>query len=329
MLEDVAKYAASFLPELCQKEDIHLISNLLEQKTIAIERNLFVRVYGLCTLLLEQALVFPDRKSLNRDKALHAFLSYVLIADNLEEACRRMTDFNMFLEERGYAFSIAVSAGLANFTIAIGPSTRNPPASLVVAIALFHFNLLSWLRGRRIPLTGVSFPLFVKGDQNPGIRLFNAPVFYEGSQTSFTFSADLLTQPLLRTKQELEADASFIAYDPLLFAGERETNGMTSLVRGSLQGSVEKGHPLPDSSMVAQQLGVSPATVFRQLKQEGTSFLSLKQDVQQDLAFALLAEDRLSIAEIAERAGFRTSRSFRRAFASWAGMAPSAYRKKN
>ena len=81
---------------------------------------------------------------------------------------------------------------------------------------------------------------------------------------------------------------------------------------------------------VAQYLAVSPATLYRRLKQEGTSYNEVSSEVSFGLAKSYLTESSLSITQISEIVGFVEVASFTRAFSRWSnGLTPSAYRKIN
>lgn len=78
----------------------------------------------------------------------------------------------------------------------------------------------------------------------------------------------------------------------------------------------------------AKFLGISPATLYRKLKAEGTTFGKLLEQVHFEIAKSYLAESALSVTQIAHIVGFAESASFTRAFARWSsGTTPSQFRK--
>ena len=86
-------------------------------------------------------------------------------------------------------------------------------------------------------------------------------------------------------------------------------------------------HQLPELNEVAGALEVHPQTLRRRLAGEGTSFMDLKTALRRDTALHFLGKQGLSIEEIATRAGFSESSAFIRAFKTWTGVTPYAYRK--
>ena len=84
----------------------------------------------------------------------------------------------------------------------------------------------------------------------------------------------------------------------------------------------------PSLERVAENLGVSPRTLQRQLAESETSFSAIVRDARMDLSQSLLEQSQLPINEIAHRAGFASSANFCRAFQSWLNMSPGDYRRR-
>lgn len=76
----------------------------------------------------------------------------------------------------------------------------------------------------------------------------------------------------------------------------------------------------------AELLGTSPRTLQRRLNRCGISFRALVEQSRFEIAAALLRETDLKVQEIATRLGYSSPGGFSRAFARWAGCAPSVFR---
>jgi AraC-like DNA-binding protein len=63
------------------------------------------------------------------------------------------------------------------------------------------------------------------------------------------------------------------------------------------------------------------------LAANGTSFQALKDQLRRDLAIVRLSTSTVPLAGLAEALGFADSAAFQRAFKSWTGSAPGAYRR--
>jgi AraC-like DNA-binding protein len=104
-------------------------------------------------------------------------------------------------------------------------------------------------------------------------------------------------------------------------AGDAADRRLAHAVRQALQAGAI------DQEAVAQQLGMSVATLRRHLAQEDTSFRAIHRQVMNDYARARILETR-DIATVAEELGFSDPRAFTRAFKDWNGMTPTDYRTR-
>lgn len=82
----------------------------------------------------------------------------------------------------------------------------------------------------------------------------------------------------------------------------------------------------PDLARVSEWIGLSDRTLKRRLQDEGTTFRALTAEVRGGQAKDLLADETLSLTDIAERMGFSDLSSFSQAFKRWFGVAPSVLR---
>ncbi|GGO75234.1 AraC family transcriptional regulator [Bowmanella pacifica] len=77
---------------------------------------------------------------------------------------------------------------------------------------------------------------------------------------------------------------------------------------------------------IAAALVISPATLKRRLKQHGTSFMQLQDEVHRQQALYLLHVKGLNNEDIAAQMAFNDIPNFRRAFKRWTGSTPSQAR---
>lgn len=78
--------------------------------------------------------------------------------------------------------------------------------------------------------------------------------------------------------------------------------------------------------LVARRLAVSPRTLQRRLREEGTSFKDVVGATRESLARHYLSRSKLGFAEIAYLLGFEEPNSFFRAFHRWTGTTPERLR---
>jgi AraC-like DNA-binding protein len=108
----------------------------------------------------------------------------------------------------------------------------------------------------------------------------------------------------------------------LLETGRLRT-GLTSRVRDRLEARLRQ---MPDMEEVANDLHMTPRTLRRRLRDEGTSFVELRDEVRMTLAEELLAGPRLSMEQLAERLGYADATSFVNAFKRCRGRTPHNFR---
>lgn len=151
---------------------------------------------------------------------------------------------------------------------------------------------------------------------------FDAPVVFGAPQNQLVFPAAALDANLIssdpallailtRAADELQARAPA---DPSLQAQ------VARVLRDSLR--ADEGHV----EHIAKRLGLTPRSLQRRLKDEGTSFNLVREQVRRDLTQRYLA-DKLSISEISFLLGFSEPSAFFRAFKRWTGMTPIEARR--
>jgi len=77
---------------------------------------------------------------------------------------------------------------------------------------------------------------------------------------------------------------------------------------------------------MARYLHLHRRTLNRRLKQAGTTFRQVLDQVRFELAQEMLSDTSLHIAEIAARLGYRMPSTFTRAFRRWSGSSPARWR---
>lgn len=83
---------------------------------------------------------------------------------------------------------------------------------------------------------------------------------------------------------------------------------------------------MPSLSEIAEQFHMSSATFKRKLKEKETTYQALKDDVRIELATKLIRDTDKSFEDIAEILGYSDASNFTKAFKSWLGLTPKAFR---
>lgn len=201
-------------------------------------------------------------------------------------------------------------------------------ASLLVSLSTMNMlhQLFSWLSGRLLRLEAVE--LSYPDPQAPVVpgTLANQPLRWGSAQDAMVFPAEYLNLPVVRSAAELEQIIDYSFFDVQSCTGHLQT--LSGRVRALLRSTLQEGLPPMHSATAAQLLHMSPATLGRKLQNEGSSFTAILREHQQAHALHLVEHTGTPFAEIASCIGYSDDRSFRRAFRSWTGCSPSAYRRR-
>jgi len=105
---------------------------------------------------------------------------------------------------------------------------------------------------------------------------------------------------------------------------QRKRNIEISMIELAIQGECPRRYFCLEE--VALALGISPRSLQRYLRQQGTSYSQVLQRVRCESALKLLGQDNFSVSEIAQMLGYNDPSNFCRAFQSWAGQSPARWR---
>ncbi|MBA56026.1 MAG: AraC family transcriptional regulator [Pseudomonadales bacterium] len=83
----------------------------------------------------------------------------------------------------------------------------------------------------------------------------------------------------------------------------------------------------PSIDEVALKLGMPSWTLRRKLKEEGSAYQSLVDEMRRDVAMSYMKSTDLTFGEISYLLGFSTPGAFQRAFKRWSGQTPGEFRK--
>lgn len=103
-------------------------------------------------------------------------------------------------------------------------------------------------------------------------------------------------------------------------------SGRTPIEEAVRQSVLAAGGRPPGLAAVAAARHVAPRTLMRHLREAGTSYQAIVDEVRAGLAIEYLRDTRLPLGAIAERLGFSDTSNFSRAFRSWFGRSPGSCR---
>ena len=194
----------------------------------------------------------------------------------------------------------------------------------VLSVLRNLYGVACWLVDSRITLEQVHFAFEAPAHQAVYPLMFQGPVLF-GSATPISelvMNASYLALPLRRDEAALQRMLETAL--TLTVLQYRKDRLLLTQVKQALAMYPQDTHSAED---LAPLLNLSPRSLHRQLKEEGTSLQVLKDEVRHERAIELLQRTRKPIKQVAESAGFQNEKSFIRAFKQWTGQTPAVFRE--
>lgn len=213
----------------------------------------------------------------------------------------------------------------AVLSVALADPDVDPDHVMVEVMLVLAQRFAGWLVDHRIALTGAEFTYAPPVHVDEYRMLFHCPLAFDATRNAIHFQARYLDWPVAQTPRSLKC---FLRDAPgnLLVIPDND-NSVTAQVRACL--GRDFSQELPDFEEVALRLKITPQTLRRRLREEGTSYQEIKDNIRRDAAIAYLSRPQLSIMDIAQMMGFSEPSTFHRAFKKWTGLTPGAYRQGN
>jgi AraC-like DNA-binding protein len=152
-------------------------------------------------------------------------------------------------------------------------------------------------------------------------RVIGAPLRFDAPDDRFVVPVRHLAQPIRSANPMLlqvfdqHADAALAR-----LRDDVRVTQVARLLTQKLKGSA------PGLDEIARELAMSSRNLQRSLRDAGTTYQALLDDVRRDLAIRHLANPTTSASQVGFLLGFSEPSAFHRAFRRWTGKAPSAYR---
>jgi AraC-like DNA-binding protein len=151
---------------------------------------------------------------------------------------------------------------------------------------------------------------------------FNCPIRLGAPANALVFAAEDVERPFLTHNPQLES-----ALLPYLNASTPASpHSSIARVRAVIAERI-RGQRLTVHA-VGRELAMSSRAMQRVLRDNGTSFRQLLEDVRREHAQSYLSTTSFSDDEVAFLLGFEEANSFYRAFRSWHGVSPAEFRRR-
>jgi len=304
--------AAGLSPEALQDVDAFVPTTTMTRLFAAAERLTEDDAFGLHVAELVLATTASDH------------LNYACRnSPTLGEALRRLTRYYRLIHGTA-EFRLEVEEDTARLLHRRPPGAATPSRHAVEGILASIFLRARKHLGPELVLRRVGFTHAAPADTLEHERIFQAPLLFEQPFDSLVFDRALLE---LKTPQADEALAKMLdrflgdtgaeVAEPLRFADQ-----VRQRIAERMKGEC------PPVEVIAARMHMSPRTLQRRLRDEGTRYLELLDDVRRELALRHIQEGRESISEVAFLLGFSEVSTFYRAFKRWCGRTPAELRRQ-
>jgi AraC-like DNA-binding protein len=191
-----------------------------------------------------------------------------------------------------------------------------------------EFLLGSLMRAARVETArpdldpvAVEFAFGTPRDTADHRRFFRSPLRFGRRRNGLVLPREALDLPLQRAEPELREVLERRVRD--VIARLPPVDSVAMRARFRLGEELDGGHPTAAS--VGRELGLSPRSLHRRLRDEGTTLRQLLDALRRDLAERYLRQG-VSINETAFLLGYSEASAFHRAFRRWTGSTPAASR---
>ena len=196
------------------------------------------------------------------------------------------------------------------------------PAYAVNSELSIYLAAIRAMTGQQLSAREIRFGYPRPADTREHERVFApAHISFDAPETAMILDAALLDVPVLNASPSLFTLFERHA-DELLQRLQMPT--LTSRVRTEIV-TLMKGEE-PTLAIVADRLAMGIRTLQLHLKEEGTTYQLLLDEIRKDLALKHLREHHLSTTDIAYLLGFAEPSVFFRSFKKWTGQTPGAFR---
>jgi AraC-like DNA-binding protein len=239
---------------------------------------------------------------------------------NFGEGLSRANRYQRLLHDHARS-EIIHSASETTYRHQVG-AFRAPAAAIEFGFASI-MNIARKAMGMQLFPARVSFEHAAPPDLSLHREWFGERVLFDQPHDEIAFFNADLERPLVTADPTLRDVLE--AHAKVLLSRLPEASATTSQrVRIAIAEHLRAGAPTLEQ--IASKLGLAQRTLQRRLKDEGTRFDALLDDVRRELAKRYLGDARISIQEAAFLLGFSDVAAFHRAFVRWTGTTPARYR---
>jgi AraC-like DNA-binding protein len=304
--------------------EVGISPNILQQERARITFEQLSRLSRrLMTLLGDENLGLLDRPQRQNTFKLACYSA--LNATTIGEALGIFVEF-MNIMEGSLVHERIDFAGGARYQLRRRPHSvvRN---SYAIEHTLFTFHrTLSWMANARIPILEASLDYPAPSYSSEYRYIFmGAPIAFDKAHCAISLSSHSLK---LQNVRDIDQLKEFLKLAPLtLLSQTTPAMDLSAQLRTWVERQLLRHNIAPDIDTAAAYFALHPQALRRQLMKQGSSYQQIKMEARRDLAINLLHDKDLSVEAVGSQLDFSEPSAFIRAFKSWTGLTPLAYRR--
>lgn len=198
-----------------------------------------------------------------------------------------------------------------------------PPAAVEYTLAALYLRTRAAMGASYSP-TRVTFAFTEPETTFEHERIFACPTQFDQPESALHLSHDTWAMPIAGAQAALFEVLD--AHAKHLLQAARPTADLISQVSDVLFSELRGGSP--SVATVAKRLGMGTRTLQRRLEDHQRSFAELLDDARRAMSLGYVAQQDISLGDIAHMMGFLDQSSFSRAFKRWHDETPTAHRQR-
>ena len=244
-------------------------------------------------------------------------------SDTMGEALQQVDRYTSIVNE-GVALRCTYGKEIGQRIQYVGVS-RHKDRQQIEAVATLLVRMCRQLTGQPLKPDGAQFVHHRKTAASELVAFFGENVEFGAAADEVVFPATLKNMPVVSADPYLHA--LLIKYCEEALCRRGNCSGpFRSSVENTIAPLLPRGKAR--ATEIARRLGVSQRTFARRLRSEGLTFSHVLDELRIDLAKRHLADQSLSISEIAWLLGYHEVSAFTHAFKRWTGKSPTEIRSE-
>lgn len=189
------------------------------------------------------------------------------------------------------------------------------------AVLVLYASILQRLIEEKISFDQICFSHPRPENISEHQRIFNSPLYFNRTVNKLVFRREYLELPVLLSNQNLCRNLESIAIG--LLESRYKDGFWSDKVRKEIFNIL--GRQKSSIESVSEKLAITPRNLQYKLKNEGTTYQQLLEQIRKEKAVYLLKQASFTIGDTASLLGFSEQSAFSRAFKRWYGLSPKHY----